>query len=167
METRPVLFKEDLNRFRSGPSRLEGRIASCPSQAMDIKLPDRWTIRQTVHHLADGDYLWKLFILMALAGGEEPFQIHWYWTAGQPEMASRWQYARREVASSLALFAANRKHTCEILQAIPDAGRLILPVRWPDGSQQPVSIAEVVASQADHVDGHLEDIEAVLASFME
>ena len=158
METKAGTFQDDLDRYLSGPVRLSELIASTPPGAMDFELPDRWTIRQTVHHLADGDYLWKLFIMMALGDSPMPFEIPWYWMAGQTTMAARWNYHGREIQGSLALLDANRRHTYELLSSIPKADAKILAIRWPDGDVQRASMAEVIASQADHVDGHMEDI---------
>jgi hypothetical protein len=45
-----------------------------------------------------------------------------------------------------------------LLSSIPKADAKILAIRWPDGDVQRASLAEVIASQADHVDGHMEDI---------
>lgn len=165
MEKHPGLFQDHLERYLSGPSKLSEKLAACAKEALDFELPDHWTIRQTVHHLADGDALWKIFILMALAGSEEPWQIPWYWSTGQREIATRWAYVRRDIASSLALLEANRKHTYELLQAFPEVGDKTLPVQWLDGKRELASISEVIASQADHVEGHIEDIDAILAAF--
>ena len=40
-----------------------------------------WTIRQYIHHIVDGDDLWKSFILQAVGDSKETFELNWSWRA--------------------------------------------------------------------------------------
>ena len=56
-----------LTRYREGPALLERTLAGLTAAELDA--PPRqggWTIRQIVHHVADGDDLWKVGLKAAL-----------------------------------------------------------------------------------------------------
>jgi uncharacterized damage-inducible protein DinB len=129
---------------------------------LDLTLSaDSWSIRQLVHHIADGDYLWKEFLLRAAGDPEREFSLEWYWGLTQDEWVKRWSYAERDVSHSLALFKANRLHTLDLLEQVPwlwEKG-LLIPTR--DGGRERVTVAEVVEMQIRHVEGHVEDIRQI------
>jgi hypothetical protein len=52
-----------------------------------------WTIRQIVHHLVDGDDLWKDCIKAALGNPQGIFTLQWYWGVTQDVWADKWHYA--------------------------------------------------------------------------
>jgi hypothetical protein len=50
-------------RYADGPNQLETAIAGLSEWELDIAESDgTWTIRLIVHHVADGDDIWKVFI---------------------------------------------------------------------------------------------------------
>ncbi len=129
---------------------------------LDLKLSaDSWSIRQLVHHIADGDYLWKEFLLRAMGEAEVEFSLEWYWCLPQDEWVKRWSYAERDVGYSLALFKANRQHTLGLLEQVPGLWERCLLIPKREGGQEKVSVGEVVEMQAGHVLGHVEDIKQI------
>ena len=40
--------------------------------------PGEWSIREIIHHIVDGDYIWKICIQTALGESERPFHLNWY-----------------------------------------------------------------------------------------
>jgi hypothetical protein len=146
-------------RFADGPAQLEAAIAGLSEGELDLaEGDDTWTIRQLVHHIADGDDLWKAFIKRAIGNPGGTFELQWYWEIPQDEWVERWAYASREIEPSLALFRANRGHIVQLLDHVPGAWEQALLVRWPNGVEQQLSVAAVVEMQARHVTGHLADI---------
>lgn len=148
-----------LARFADGPKQLEAAIAGLSEGELDVaERVDTWTIRQLVHHIVDGDDIWKVFIKRAIGSPGGMFDMQWYWEMPQDEWVERWAYARREIEPSLALFRANRRHILQLLDHVPGAWEQSLLVLWPNGVEQQVSVASVVEMQARHVTGHLDDI---------
>ncbi len=150
-----------LASYANGPTQVRAAIDGLTSPLLDLALsPTSWSIRQIVHHIADGDYLWKEFILRAAGDPVHEFTLEWYWTIPQDEWVKRWSYAGREVSQSLALFEANRQHTLCLLSEIPGLWEKSLVIPY-QGKQEHVSVGEVIEMQASHVVGHVEDIRQI------
>jgi hypothetical protein len=148
--------------YAGGPARLEAALAGLAASDLDLALDrDSWTIRQIVHHLADGDDLWKTCIKAALGNPEGLFSLHWYWDKPQTAWAENWRYAGRGIGSSLALLAANRRHIVELVQQTPGAWEKSIRLKWPEGEEERITVGEVLRSQANHVAGHIDDIQRI------
>jgi hypothetical protein len=152
--------REDvIARYADGPDQLETAIAGLSERELDIAESDNtWTIRQIVHHVADGDDVWKVFIKRAVGNPGGKFDLRWYWAMPQDDWANIWSYASREIGPSLALFRASRGHIVQLLEHVPQVWERSLLVRWPNGQEQEVTVAWVVKMQARHVPGHVDDI---------
>jgi uncharacterized damage-inducible protein DinB len=151
-----------LARYADGPAQLEAALAGLGEADLDVALTDdAWTIRQIVHHIVDGDDLWKAAIKAALGNSRKLFSYLWYWDIPQDTWAESWSYAGRAIEPSLALFRANRGHIVQLLQTIPAAwGRYTL-ITLPDGEKKPATISYVVEMQTSHVTHHVADIRQI------
>jgi hypothetical protein len=148
--------------YADGPNQLETAIAGLSEGELDIAESDAtWTIRQIVHHVADGDDIWKVFIKRVIGNPGVEFDLQWYWAMPQDEWVKSWAYASREIGPSLALFRANRGHIVQLLEHMPEVWERSLLVRWSDGEEEEVKVAWVVNMQAEHVLGHVDDIRRV------
>ena len=153
-------WEEIIAMYAGGPNQLETAIAGLSEGDLDIAESDgAWTIRQIVHHVADGDEIWKVFIKRAIGNPGGVFDLDWYTAIPQGEWVKRWSYASRAIEPSLALFRANRNHIVQLLEHVPEAWERSLLVRWSNGEEQKVQVAWVVKMQAQHVIGHVEDIQ--------
>ncbi len=162
MEQIKATREQILNQYSDGPELVEKAIQGLMDAQLDLKLAaDSWSIRQLVHHIADGDYLWKEFLLRAMGEPQTEFSLEWYWRLPQDEWVKRWSYAERDVAYSLDLFKANRQHTLELLQQVPDLWEKCLLIPTRQGGHEQASVGDVVAMQAGHVLGHVEDIRRI------
>jgi hypothetical protein len=151
-----------LTRYAAGPAIVQAAIQGLDDQQLDLTLtPESWSIRQLVHHITDGDYLWKEFLLRAAGKQESEFSLAWYWCLPQDEWVKRWSYAGRKVGHSLELFQANRLHTLELLEQVPELWEKCLLIPTHQGNQERASVAEVVEMQSRHVEGHVEDIRQI------
>ena len=57
----PENQNEILELFKQGPSILENALAGLSDSELDYTPSNGgWTIRQIVHHISDGDDLWKI-----------------------------------------------------------------------------------------------------------
>ena len=148
--------------YAAGPDLVRSSIQGLDPTQLDLTIsPDGWSIRQLIHHIVDGDYLWKEFLLQAAGDPERTFTLEWYWCLPQDEWVKRWTYAGRDVTSSLELLDANRRHTLELLDKVPWLFEKSLLIPNRQGEQELVSVAEVVEMQSRHVEGHVEDIHKI------
>jgi hypothetical protein len=151
--------QEILRNYAAGPELVAKAIEGLADDQLELKLTSSsWSIRQLVHHITDGDYLWKEFLLRAMGEPQKEFSLDWYWCLPQDEWVKRWSYAQRDTAKSLELFQANRQHTLELLRGVPDLWNKCLLIPNRQGDVEKASVGEVVAMQAGHVRGHVEDI---------
>ncbi|MBU0496078.1 MAG: DinB family protein [Chloroflexi bacterium] len=151
-----------LASYAAGPAQLRAAIAGLSELDLDLALSaDSWTIRQIVHHLADGDDIWKTCIKAALGNPDAAFSLPWYWDIPQDEWVQHWHYAGRAVEPSLALLEANRAHMVQLLEQVPGAGERRVVILDPDGEEHETTVGWVVAMQARHVAGHIDDIRAI------
>lgn len=152
-----------ISRYREGPAVLEALVAGLPGAVLDaVPAAGGWTIRQIVHHVADGDDIWKLCIRMAL--GDEPaeFALGWYWSLPQETWGERWAYGRRSLAASLALLKAGREHVLQLLESAPGAWDRAVTLRKRDGQMERIPVGFVVQMQADHLLHHVRRIREIL-----
>jgi len=150
-----------LEQYVQGSVLLREAIAGLSETALDTALHDHsWTIRQIVHHVVDGDELWKTCIKAAL-GSNEPFSMNWYWEISQDSWAEMWRYARREVEPSLRLLQANRESIRQVLCLIPDALEREVIVKWPEAGEQKGTIRDVIKMQVSHIAGHIAEINEI------
>lgn len=146
-------------RYGEGPAQLEQALAGL--QDADLDAPPAqggWTIRQIVHHIVDGDDLWKLGIKAALGNEQGEFTLAWYWVLPQDTWADRWAYAGRPIEVSLALLKATRAHVTELLAHVPDAWSRSISVRRPSGETTRLTVGAVVEMQTEHLQHHLRRI---------
>jgi uncharacterized damage-inducible protein DinB len=149
-------------RYAKGPAQLEEALAGLRDADLDAS-PARggWTIRQIVHHIVDGDDLWKPAIKAALGNEQGEFTLDWYWVVPQDLWADRWAYAGRAIDVSLALLKATRAHVTQLLAHVPDAWSRSITLRRPGGETTRLTVGSVVGMQADHLQHHLRRILAI------
>jgi len=152
-----------ISRYKEGPVALNQVVHKLTDSALDAK-PSQggWTIRQIVHHLVDGDDIWKMCIKMAMGNEKAEFALDWYWVLPQETWADHWCYAKRSLDVSLDLFKAIRAHVIQLLESTPEAWDRSVAVRTPKGEIERIPIGFVVQMQADHVFHHIERIQAIL-----
>ena len=149
-------------RFADGPAQLGQALTGL--QDADLDAPPAqggWTIRQIVHHIVDGDDLWKAGIKAALGNEQGEFTLEWYWVLPQETWADRWAYSARPIDVSLALFKAARAHVTQLLAHVPDGWSRSITVREPAGETTQLTVGAVVQMQADHLQHHVRRILAL------
>ena len=152
-----------ISRFREGPLLLEHAVAGLRDAELDAAPPGGgWSVRQIVHHIADGDDIWKLCVKMAIGNEQAEFALGWYWSLPQEIWADRWAYCRRPIGTSLSLLKVNREHVLQLLESVPEAWNRAVVVRTPQGATEQVPVGFVIQMQADHLLHHIERIRAIL-----
>lgn len=153
-----------ISRYQEGPNILEQTVTDLQDAALDARpAGGGWSIRQIVHHIADGDDIWKLAVKMAMGNEQPELALAWYWSQTQDTWADRWAYSKRSIGPSLSLLKATREHVVQLLESVPDAWNRAVTVRTPKGEIELVPVGFVVQMQGDHVFHHLERIRAILA----
>jgi uncharacterized damage-inducible protein DinB len=149
-------------RYMEGPALLERALADIQDAELDAP-PSRggWTIRQIVHHVADGDDLWKICIKIALGNEQAEFSLDWYRIQPQEVWAQKWAYENRSLDVSLALFKAERSHVRQLLRHVPDGWHRSVGFRKPNGETVRMPVGAVVEMQADHLEHHAKQIRAI------
>jgi hypothetical protein len=157
--------KEIISKYADGPGLLEAAVAALSNADLDAALSDNsWTIRQIIHHLADGDEIWRIFVKNAIGNPGGSFSLEWYGQMTQDEWVRLWAYEVRDLSPSLALIRAGRHQVIQLLEYIPDAWGKSMQVRWPDGSVEDVNVGWVVEMQSRHLEAHLDDIRRILTA---
>ena len=153
---------EVIKRFMDGPALLERSLDGLRDTDLDAG-PSQggWTIRQIVHHIVDGDDVWKLGIKVALGNDQAEFSMEWYRVQPQEVWADRWAYADRSLDVSLALLRAIRDQILQLLQQIPDGWNRSVQFRKPNGEIEHLPVGAIVEIQAHHVEHHVDRILAI------
>lgn len=151
-----------LTQFEDGPDQLENALKGMNESDLDYAPSGGgWSVREIVHHLADGDDIWKFCIKMALGNEQAEFHLEWYWAFPQTYWASNWAYTHRAIGTSLDLLRINRKHILDLLAQRPEGWDCSADLREPDGKIISVSVGFVVEMQANHVFHHIKRIQAI------
>lgn len=151
-----------LARYMDGLALLDRALDGIQESELDVP-PSQggWTIRQIVHHLADGDDIWKAGIKMALGNEEAEVSLEWYRKHPQEVWARKWAYEKRSVDVSLALLRAIRSHVHQLLTHVPDGWYRSIAFRNPDGETERVPVGFIVEMQADHVEHHVKQVHRI------
>lgn len=153
-------------QYSDGPVQLDAVLAGLTESDLNLALTtDTWTIRQIVHHIVDGDDIWKTCIKAALGNTEGLFSLQWYWDRPQTELAVNWKYANRPIESSLELLRANRHHMVELIQQTPNAWEISIRIKPPQREEERITIGYVLEMQTRHMIGHICDIQAIRRAY--
>lgn len=153
-----------LTKYLQLPDRLEAALAGLGESEFDLKLSDGWTIRQYVHHVVEGEYLWQVNLRAVVGTDGILFPFTWYFALSQDEWGKRWAYDKRPLGPSLALFRASTWNLVEFLRNIPDAWDHFGRVTWRTAQEESrITVREIVEIHLGHMDGHVDDIQAIRA----
>lgn len=153
-----------LQNYLQLPNHLEDAIAGLSEADLDL-CNDGWTIRQIVHHLAEGEYIWQLNLRVIIGLDGSAFPFTWYFELSQDEWVKRWAYAKRPLGPSLALLRANAWNLAELLRKVPDAWDHFGRVTWPGEEEEShMTVREIVEMYLRHMDQHIEEIKAIRAA---
>lgn len=151
-----------LAQYADGPALLDSALAGLSESDLDLALSaESWSIRQTVHHIVDGDDIWKICIKTALGNSEAVFSLQWYTAKPQMEWSESWAYARRDLESSLGLFHANRRHIVDLLEHIPGVCEKSVRCQLPEKPEMRITVFDVIELHIRHLTDHIKDIQAI------
>lgn len=158
MEASPKQDKV-LELFQQGPNILENALSDLGDNELDyVPSNGGWTIRHIIHHVVDGDDIWKIGIKMAFGIEENEFNLNWYIALPQIEWAKRWNYEKRSIDKSLTLFRAIRSHIQQLLENGSEGWDNLIKFRNLNGEIEVVSVGFVIQMQVEHVEHHVKRI---------
>ncbi len=150
-----------LQKYLQLPNHLEDAIAGLND--LDLNLCNNgWTIRQIVHHVVEGENIWQLNLRAVVGTDGILFPFTWYFALSQDEWVECWAYDKRPLGPSLALYRANTWNLAEFLRNIPGAWDHFGRVTWPgERKETSMTVREIVEMYLRHMDGHVEEIQAI------
>ncbi len=77
------------------------------------------------------------------------------------EWSESWAYSHRGLASSLALYRANRLHLVDLLEHVPDACERSIRFERPGKDEICITVFDVVELHVNHLTEHIETINSI------
>ena len=155
----PGNMEEIIRKFSEGPGILENAVKDLSEADLDyIPKEGGWSIREIIHHITDGDDLWKTCIKIALGNEEASFTLKWYLALTQLEWSKRWSYKSRSVDVSLALFKANRNHIIQLINNVDDGWNRSVHFDDLNDEIKIIPIGFVIKMQTEHAVHHVDRI---------
>lgn len=159
MDVQTSLPTEILALYAKAPDELEIALKGIAERNLDKRLtPETWSIRQTVHHMVDGDAIWTLLMKAAIFNSGCVFDFGWY--TGNDTSAEGLHYAERSIEPVVQLFRANRTQMTQLFTLLSDAGGYHIQLTTPQGPH-PVALSQMIAIQASHAMEHIGEIRAI------
>ena len=166
MSTQINTYEAIIKQYADGPSLLDSTLTGLSETDLDLALSaDSWSIRQIVHHIVDGDDLWKTCIKIALGNSEALFSLQWLTIRTQMEWSECWAYSRRGLESSLALYRANRRHIVDLLEHIPNACEKTIRFQPFTKPEMCITVMDVIELHVNHLAEHIESIQAIRKAY--
>jgi uncharacterized damage-inducible protein DinB len=155
-ETEQRSFKNEMTRYASAPQKLESALEKLSGAKLRWKPnPRKWSIRETLLHLADSEVIGVARMNLIISSGGTPPTLVAY---DQDRLAERAQYNSQDELLALSLFKALRKHQTAILKSLPDEFFEKFGMHEERGK---MTLAQMVSHYADHAETHLKHIERI------
>lgn len=158
-------FEELKSEYAALPDQLEKALEGLSEHQLDIRpAGGRWSIRETVHHLADADLLSNNIIVAALGNPGCTYDQTWY--SMDNRIAGPLGYADRPTGPALELFRVAHRRQTEMLNHIGDAADKSLTLKFeksPEGKN--FTVHYLLHSQTHHARHHIRQILDIRAGF--
>jgi uncharacterized damage-inducible protein DinB len=154
-------YQELLEKYVALPDRLAAAVGGLSEDQLNLTGgPGQWSIRQIVHHLADGQTMWTLSMRVAIGTPGTAMQFPSY--PGNDVWSERMAYADRSIESGLALLGALHAEVAELLTLIPEAWEHEVVMGVPgSGQERAYSVARIMGFTGEHFVEHLGEIAAI------
>jgi len=153
-ETRPV-HKVEIDRYSRAVPKIELAIEKLTESKLKWKPnPKKWSIREIIMHLADIEPLVTSRVhLIVTSSPDSPPTLP---MVAQDTLAERYEYNSQDELLALQSMKYLRKHTTELLKALPDSEFLKHGIHAKQGK---MTITDVIRHATDHIETHLKQIE--------
>ena len=157
-----TLQNELLTVYAKAPDELEAVLKGVTDNDLDRSLTsESWSIRQTVHHMVDGDVIWTMLMKIAIFNSGCSFDFGWY--KNNDASAEGLLYTKRSIEPVVQLFRANRTQMSQLFTLLGDVGTRFVQLTTPQGLDL-VPLSEMVVIQATHAREHIGEIRAILGN---
>ena len=158
-------YQSNLEKFSQCADILETAIQGIPAKDLDRSLEENsWSIRQIIHHLADGALIWSMFFRQVLGDSAGDFDLGWYWSKSQDEWGDIWHYQNRDIKSSLELYRACNQSIIELLRAASAPQNNFLHFNFPGEEPQTMTMEGTIRWQRIHLSQHLDEINKIMGT---
>ncbi len=155
-ETEEQAFKNEIARYASAPQKVEMAIEKLSGAKLRWKPNSKkWSIRETLLHLADSEVIAVAQMNLIIASGATPPTLLAY---DQDKLAERVDYNSQDELLALSLFKAIRKHQTAILKSLT---RDIFEKFGIHEKHGKMTLTELITYCADHAETHLRHIERI------
>jgi hypothetical protein len=151
---------ELLERYRRGSELLAMATTGAAGPELDFKpAPEKWSVRQIVCHLADSEAVGVMRLRMVAAQDNPALGAY-----DQEAWADNLDYGRRKISKALETFRQLRNENHELLKGLPETAFDRTGTHVERGK---VSLLELVRGDAEHVEGHVKQIQGVRMAYRE
>lgn len=153
-----------LDRFSAGPAQLQAELAQLSEMDLDWNEgPGSWSIRQNVHHLAEGGEFFGFAILRALA--TPGARVFFNDFPGNEPWAKALRCDQRPIEPALGLILAHWRYLAEVLGSLPDNWEHQVVYMDGEGVEQGRGTARgIVEMLSEHMEEHLTTIRRIKAA---
>lgn len=138
-----------LAAYEIGPERLRAALAGLSDAGLDQpQAPGEWSIRQIVHHLAEGEPVWVRCIVFAIGNPGCTVVLSGY--TNNDDWATALDYAGRPVEAAVDLFAASRRYVAQLLRHLPTAWEHSLGLQALGGPEARAILGDLLDKYAEH-----------------
>ena|SRR6185312_14673666 len=155
--------EETLALYERGAKNLEALLAGLSEADLDLtRVPGEWSIRQIVHHIAEGDALFMVPIKSALAQSGSTFVRN----ALDPDPDAgpvALGLASRPVESSVTLTKAIREQLSQLIRYVPDSWGHYVMMKSPEGDDggRRMDVGLLVGIMVSHMAEHCDEIKTI------
>jgi uncharacterized damage-inducible protein DinB len=159
-ETNPS-YQKLLESYTALPEQLVEAVSELSEDQLNTASgPGEWSIRQIVHHLADGQTMWTICMRVAIGTPGTAMQFPAY--PGNDAWSEQMAYAERNIEPGLRLLRAVHDEIAELLTLMPEAWEREVVMGVPgSGSERAYSVAQIVQFTSDHFVEHLGEIATI------
>lgn len=159
-ETSPS-HEELLKEYLALPERLVSAVSGLSDGELNLTGgPDQWSIRQIIHHLADGQTMWSVCMRLAIGAPGAAMQLDWY--PGNDAWSERMHFDKRDIGPSLMLIRAFHDEVAELLTLMPEAWEREVVIGVPgSGHERAYSVARIIEFTSEHFVEHMDEIAGI------
>jgi hypothetical protein len=124
--------------------------------------PGTWTIREIIHHMVDDGDVWSLRIKQALATPDVTVRLDGF--PGNEVWAGHLDFEDRDVGPAIDLILAHGHYLIELLTRFSNSwNQSIVLFDAQSDSERSMNILQIVQMLVEHMEEHLDQIEAIKA----
>ena len=149
---------EDLERFRRGAEVLATVLTGAAGEEVDfVPAPGKWSIRQIMAHLADGELVGAHRLRLVIAEDNPTLTAF-----DQDAWTRNLDYSRRKPTQSLDTFRRLRAENYELLKDLPESAFERVGMHTENG---PMTLRRLLEGYAGHAESHARQLQAIRAEY--